>query len=99
MTSLNRQVIQSLRINRKESDGRAVFWSHIADGGAVRQAEARDAGPVKFDKLGVVGKFAVFWSHIADGGAVRQAEARDAGPVKFDKLADNAFCPKHLSNR
>ena len=45
------KVSQRFFINGKETHGGTVFWRHIADGGAVRQAQAAGAFTKKFNKL------------------------------------------------
>ena len=45
------QIVQRDLVDREEAAGRAVFRRHVADGGAVRQAEIVQAGAEEFDEL------------------------------------------------
>ena len=58
------QIAQRLVVDGKIANGRAVFRPHVADGRAVRQAQARQPGAVELDEFF---HDALFAQHLHDG--------------------------------
>jgi hypothetical protein len=83
------QVAQRLRVDGEDAAGRAVFGSHVADGGAVGQRQLGDAGAVELDELADDAELA---QHLGDGehevGRGR-AFAQLAGQLEADDLRNS----------
>ena len=104
------EVVDGFFIDRKKPHGGAVFGRHVADGGAIRQAEAASAFAKKFDKLAHHFFAAQGFGHAQHqvGGrhtfaqAAGQLEPHHIGRQKINRLAqhrgfslDTAHTPGH----
>ena len=83
------QIRDRVVVDREEAAGRAVFRRHVADGGAVRDGQAGEAGAEEFDELA---DHAALAQHLRDGEhevGRRHAFLELAGELDADHLGQN----------
>ena len=83
------QIGDRVVVDREEAAGRAVFRRHVADGGAVRDGQAGEAGAEELDELA---DHAALAQHLRDGEhevGRRHAFLELAGELDADHLGQN----------
>ena len=89
------EIAQRLRVDRPEAAGGAVLWRHIAEGRAVRERQALEAGAEELDEAADDSALPQHLRHreheVGGGGTLaeraRELHAHDLGQDHRDRLA------------